>query len=114
MPRGDGMQVSIAISKCESGKSYPVSIQDGMGCAGEMMQGKVWDAPRGAFISDVPCDGSGAPMTSNVVGRLLVMYDPADHEKPIICGDIHAPSIDRRRFSDLRRLPNRDGGREVW
>lgn len=107
MPRGDGIQVGIAISKCESGKSYPVSIQDGTGCAGEMMQGKVWDAPRGAGIPDVPCDGStlmytrsasdpkpwsiGAPMTSNVVGRLLVMYDPADHEKPIICGAIHSP-----------------------
>jgi hypothetical protein len=101
-----GVSLGLSVGMCVDGKSYPVSIHEGMSCAGMVAQGAVWDMTRGSGLPEVPCGMSanyvrantdpkpwtiGMPIGSNLVGRLVVMYDPDDPTKPIICGPIHSP-----------------------
>jgi hypothetical protein len=105
---GATVEVSIAITQCQNGKSYPIHIHAGTSCADEMSQGGHWDPPRGEGIPDVVCmnaigmvltqrDASDAkPWTvggseaTNVIGHVVVLHDPDMPMKRIACGEIKA------------------------
>jgi Cu/Zn superoxide dismutase len=104
---GSSVELSIGITSCVSGKSYPIHIHTGMSCADAMSQGGHWDPPRGEGIPNVECgmmaygtvlvdraasDAKpwtvGPPADSNVIGHVMVLHDPDDNTKRIACGEI--------------------------
>jgi hypothetical protein len=105
---GPSIEISIALTQCQNGKSYPIHIHTGTSCADEMSQGGHWDPPRGEGIPNVACSNAigmvltqrdssdakpwtvGPPMESNVVGHVMVLHDPDDPTKRIACGEIKA------------------------
>jgi len=105
----DGVELLIVLDGCRDGAAYPVHIHEGRSCASPLTIGAYWDRPRGEDIPDLRCNGShvaatytrfdsaskhwslGGADASNVIGRALVINDPADRTLPIACGIIEAP-----------------------
>ena len=109
---GDGVDLTIAITSCASGTLYPVVIHEGTACSSAMLRGPDWDAPRGDGIVGLACTNSGvsrlyysrpssdpkpwslgAPSSSDVMGHVLVIADPATMQ-PLACGAIVAAPED--------------------
>jgi hypothetical protein len=107
-----GVDLKIKITGCVNGSAYPVVIHEGAACTSATLQGPEWDPPRGEGIAGLTCTGNsgvgllyysrpngdpkpwsvGAPSSSDVVGRVLVIHDPSTME-PLACGTI-APAPD--------------------
>jgi Cu/Zn superoxide dismutase len=105
---GPSVEISIAITSCQHGKSYPIHIHTGTSCADEMSQGGHWDPPRGEGIPAIDCVNAigmvltqrdatdakpwtvGPPAESNVIGHVMVLHDPDDPTKRIACGELKA------------------------
>ncbi|HET6339433.1 MAG TPA: superoxide dismutase family protein [Polyangiales bacterium] len=104
---GTDVKVTVAISNCVAGKSYPVHIHEGTSCADAMMQGDHWGPARGEGIPSVMCVGTtgtstltrpaipanlawtiGGDVMTNVVGHAFVVHDPDVATMPprIACG----------------------------
>jgi hypothetical protein len=102
-----GVDLTIHIVGCDLGKMYPVFIQEGADCADATLLGAHWDSPRGEGVAPITCTGTsgggrafytrskrdqkpwtiGRPDVSNLLGHVLVLYDPKSLQ-PIACGEI--------------------------
>jgi hypothetical protein len=105
---GPAVEISVAVTGCIHGKSYPIHIHSGTSCADEMSQSGHWDPPRGEMIPNVECMNAvgtavyqressdakpwtvGPPEESNVIGHVVVLHDPDMPMKRIACGQIKA------------------------
>lgn len=104
-----GVDLTISITGCVNGNgnAYPVRVHEGAACTSTVLQGPDWDVPRGEGIASVTCTGTsgvglayytrpdndpkpwsvGGPSSSDVVGHVLVIHDPATLQ-PLACGTI--------------------------
>ena len=107
---GTDVVVTVTLSNCVAGKSYPVHIHEGKGCADAMAQGEHWGPQRGEGIPNVMCGSTtgmsmltrsaamanlawtiGGETATNVIGHAFVVHAP-DMPMParIACGVIAA------------------------
>lgn len=103
-----GVDLMVSISLGTPIRDYPVYIYAGTDCTDRVLQGPIWDDPRGQGISAVATVGSGSgvgfytrlasdpkPWTiggkaaSDVLGHVLAVVDP-DTMRPAACGRITA------------------------
>jgi hypothetical protein len=102
-----GVDLVINTMGCVLGKPYPVYIQEGTDCSAATLLGSHWDSPRGENIATLQCTGTtglgrtfytrlssdkkpwtvGNPGSSDVLGHVLVVYDPTTLQ-PAACGQI--------------------------
>lgn len=108
---GTDVAVTVALSNCVAGKSYPVHIHEGKSCADAMAPGGHWGPTRGEGIPAVMCGSTtgmamhtrsatpattawtiGGEATTNVIGHAFIVHEPdvAMMPKPISCGVIAA------------------------
>jgi Cu/Zn superoxide dismutase len=103
----NGVNLTVMVSGCQSGKEYPIHVHQGGSCESAMAQGGHWDMTRGEGIPNIVCGGrAGATMVSrpktdmttawsvgdgsatDVVGHVVVIHDADDPMKRIACGVI--------------------------
>lgn len=106
---GTDVAVTVALTNCVAGKTYPVHIHEGTGCADAAAQGEHWGPARGEGIPPVMCSGTtgtstltrpatpvnlawtiGADPATNVVGHAFVVHaaDVPSMPPRIACGVI--------------------------
>jgi hypothetical protein len=92
---GTDVTVTVSLTNCVAGKTYPVHIHAGTSCADAMSQGDHWGPARGEGIPSVMCAGTtgtstltrpatdlnlawtiGGDPTTNVVGHAFVVHAP--------------------------------------
>jgi Cu/Zn superoxide dismutase len=102
-----GVNLTVMVSGCQSGKQYPIHVHQGMSCESAMAQGGHWDMTRGEGIPNIACGGRmGATMVSrpktdattawsvgdgsatDVIGHVVVIHDADDPTQRIACGVI--------------------------
>jgi Cu/Zn superoxide dismutase len=102
-----GVNLSVMISGCQSGKKYPIHIHQGSSCESAMTQGGHWDMMRGEGIPDITCGGRAGATTlmrpntdaslawtvgdgsaTDLVGRTVVIHDADNPMQRIACGVI--------------------------
>jgi Cu/Zn superoxide dismutase len=102
-----GVNLTVMVSGCQSGKEYPIHVHQGMSCESAMAQGGHWDMTRGEGIPNIVCGGrSGATTASrpntdattawsvgdgsatDVIGHVVVIHDADDPTQRIACGVI--------------------------
>jgi hypothetical protein len=107
------VDLSVSVTGCVNGDPYPVIIHEGAACTSALLQDPEWDAPRGEGILGLTCTGNsgvgllyyarpssdpkpwsvGGPSSSDVIGHVLVIHDPATMQ-PLACGTIAAAPED--------------------
>lgn len=102
-----GVKLTVMVSGCTDGKSYPIHVHQGTSCESVMAQGPHWDMTRGEGIPNITCgNGQGATthtrsgddaMTAwtvgdggatDVVGHVVVIHDADTSAWRIACGPI--------------------------
>ena len=102
-----GVELSVMITGCVSGKSYPIHIHEGTSCESTMAQGPHWGPARGEGIPNIACGGSVGSTTlsrgksdptltwtlgdmseSDVIGHVMVIHHADDTTKRIACGKV--------------------------
>jgi Cu/Zn superoxide dismutase len=103
----NGVNLTVMVSGCQSGKEYPIHLHQGSSCESAMTQGPHWDMTRGEGIPNIRCGGRQGATTvaraktdaslawsvgdgseSDVVGRTVVIHDADDPTIRIACGVI--------------------------
>ena len=109
---GTDVTVNVTLNGCVAGKTYPVHIHQGTGCADAVAQGDHWGPTRGEMIPSVVCGATGMGTTmytrpatdptlawtiggdpaTNVVGHAFIAHAPDVPMMPprIACGVIAA------------------------
>jgi hypothetical protein len=102
-----GVNLTVMVSGCNSGKEYPMHIHTGTSCESVASQMGHWDMTRGEGIPSIKCGGKqGATMTmrttadmatawsvgdgsaTDVIGHVVVIHDADDPTQRIACGQI--------------------------
>lgn len=103
----DSVDVAYRQRGCARATKYLLFIQDGRDCSDATLQDPRWDGARGEGLPPVSCAGVsnggrsyysrakseskpwtiGTPEASNVLGHVLVVYDP-DSLEALACGEI--------------------------
>jgi len=103
----NGVNLTVMVSGCQSGKEYPIHLHQGSSCESAMTQGGHWDMTRGEGIPNIKCGGRQGATTvmrpktdastawsvgdgtaTDVVGRTVVIHDADDPNLRIACGVI--------------------------
>lgn len=103
----NGVNLTVMVSGCQSGKEYPIHLHEGGSCESAMTQGGHWDMTRGEGIPNIRCGGRAGATTlmrpksdpstawsvgdgspTDVVGRTVVIHDADDPMVRIACGVI--------------------------
>jgi hypothetical protein len=103
----NGVNLTVMVSGCQSGKEYPIHLHQGSSCESAMTQGGHWDMTRGEGIPNIKCGGRQGATTvmraktdatttwsvgdmtaTDVVGRTVVIHDADDPTVRIACGVI--------------------------
>jgi hypothetical protein len=103
----NGVNLTVMVSGCQSGKEYPIHLHQGSSCESAMTQGGHWDMTRGEGIPNIKCGGRqgattlmraktdattawsvGDTSATDVVGRTVVIHDADDPTIRIACGVI--------------------------
>jgi hypothetical protein len=103
----NGVNLTVMVSGCQSGKEYPIHLHQGSSCESAMTQGGHWDMTRGEGIPNIKCGGRQGATTlmraktdattawsvgdmsaTDVVGRTVVIHDADDPMIRIACGVI--------------------------
>ena len=104
-----GVNLTVMVGGCQSGKEYPIHVHQGSSCESAMTQGGHWDMTRGEGIPNIQCGGrNGVTMVmradtdastawtvgdgsaTDVVGRTVVIHDADDPTVRIACGVIES------------------------
>ena len=102
-----GVNLSVMVSGCQSGKEYPIHVHQGMSCESAMAQGGHWDMTRGEGIPNIVCGGRmgatqvmraktdaatawsvGDGSATDVIGHVVVIHDADEPTQRIACGVI--------------------------
>jgi Cu/Zn superoxide dismutase len=105
-----GVDLSVMVTGCIAGKSYPIHIHEGMSCESTMAQGAHWGPTRGEGIPDIVCGTGGVGSTmvsraktdpmlewslgdmrpSDVIGHVIVIHDADEKTLRLACGKVTA------------------------